>query len=631
MFITDKDKMNTFNYELAEMLSKNKKIISFDIYDTLVKRNVPNPRDVFELVEYKYKKMHGIDLKFKDIRINAEREVRKENIGYEITFDAIYEHINLPNRNDLKSIEIAIEEEICEPNYPVIKFFNQCISNGKRVIIITDMYFPELIIRKILKKCNISKFEKLYISSEVGVEKRTGKLFEYVLKDLDIKPNQMIHFGDRRKTDNIIPRLKGISSFYISPNIQNTEQIICRDNIPQSMTHRFISNNLYKYNNNSDLFKWGYEAFGPLLLGFCMWVHKKVVENNIERVFFLARDMNLVEQIYRKIYGEENIYYLEVSRRSLRSAYIVASGNFNRIFDHMPRKKYLLIELLNTLSIEWKEICEFAIIEKYSINAHTQIDPCSLPVWFNELGNMALDILKNKTSLTLQYLQQYSLFDDKRDALVDIGWHGTTQNALEKICRKSFMGFYFGNTKRKNFNKMNMSGYWFDYDKEEDALPYLAIVNILEAMLFPQIGTTIGYRQEETYISPIYNKCEMKDFSKINQFQQGAMTFIKDYLSSPLREVYIEPNDAVAAYKRLAYKPTLKQAKLLADLPYEEEKNYCMAKVQKKGEYIKNPVQFFKDYGNAKWKEGFIKQICPLIHNPYRIDLAIKKRRHKKI
>ena len=152
----------------------------------------------------------------------------------------------------------------------------------------------------------------------------------------------------------------------------------------------------------------------------------------------------------------------------------------------MTRKKYLLIELLNTLSIEWKEICEFAIIEKYSINAHTQIDPCSLPVWFNELGNMALDILKNKTSLTLQYLQQYSLFDDKRDALVDIGWHGTTQNALEKICRKSFMGFYFGNTKRKNFNKMNMSGYWFDYDKEEDALPYLAIVNILEAMLFPK-------------------------------------------------------------------------------------------------------------------------------------------------
>ena len=42
MFITDKDKMNTFNYELAEMLSKNKKIISFDIYDTLVKRNVTN-------------------------------------------------------------------------------------------------------------------------------------------------------------------------------------------------------------------------------------------------------------------------------------------------------------------------------------------------------------------------------------------------------------------------------------------------------------------------------------------------------------------------------------------------------------------------------------------------------------
>ena len=95
MFITDKDKMNTFNYELAEMLSKNKKIISFDIYDTLIKRNVPNPTDVFELVEHEYKKIHSVDLRFKELRIEAEKKVRKENIGYEITFDAIYETFNV--------------------------------------------------------------------------------------------------------------------------------------------------------------------------------------------------------------------------------------------------------------------------------------------------------------------------------------------------------------------------------------------------------------------------------------------------------------------------------------------------------------------------------------------------------
>jgi len=623
--------MNTFNYKLAEILSKNKKIISFDIYDTLIKRNVPNPTDVFELVEHEYKKIHSVDLRFKELRIEAEKKVRKENIGYEVTLDSIYEHIDLPNKNDLKTIEIKMEESICEPNYPVIKFFNQCISNGKQVILITDMYLPELAIRNILKKCNISKYKKLYISSEVGVEKKTGKLFEYVLKDLGIKANQMIHFGDRKKTDNIIPRLKGISSFYVSPNIQSTKQIICNHDLSSSIVHRFVSNNIYKYNNNSELFKWGYEAFGPLLLGFCMWVHKKTVENDIQRVFFLARDMNLVEQIYKELYSEDDIYYLEVSRRSLRGAYIVASGSFDSVFDTMTRKKYLLIELLNTLSIDWQEICELEIIKKYSIDAYTQIDPFNLPIWFEELGNIVLSILKNRTNLTLQYLQQFALLDDKRDALVDIGWHGTTQNALERICQKNFTGFYFGNTKRISFDKMNMFGYWFDFDKEEDALPYLAIVNILEVMLFPKIGTTIGYKQEENYISPIYNICEMEDFSKVNQFQQGAMAFIKDYLCSPLKEIYIESNDAIAAYKILAYKPTLKQAKVLADLPYEEEKNYCMAKVRKKREYIQNPAQLFKDYGSAKWKEGFIKQICPLIRNPYRIDLAIKKRRYKKI
>ena len=110
-----------------------------------------------------------------------------------------------------------------------------------------------------------------------------------------------------------------------------------KDNIYQSNRNPYIyiNNTLPKYNNETIMFRWGYEAYGPLLLGFCQWIHKMIHEKNIESAFFLARDMYLVVDIYKQLYPDEKIKYLEVSRRSLRRAYILKTKSLNSIFDTM--------------------------------------------------------------------------------------------------------------------------------------------------------------------------------------------------------------------------------------------------------------------------------------------------------
>ena len=49
------------------------KIVSFDIFDTLLKRDVFFPTDVFVLVEREYNRRFGQQLNFATIRENAEK------------------------------------------------------------------------------------------------------------------------------------------------------------------------------------------------------------------------------------------------------------------------------------------------------------------------------------------------------------------------------------------------------------------------------------------------------------------------------------------------------------------------------------------------------------------------------
>ena len=90
---------------------------------------------------------------FKKIRIQAEKEANQ--LKKSATLIDIYEKIKfiagIENIDALMKLEIDIEQKVCQPNIPVINFYNYCLKCGKKVVITSDMYLPSVELEKILQ------------------------------------------------------------------------------------------------------------------------------------------------------------------------------------------------------------------------------------------------------------------------------------------------------------------------------------------------------------------------------------------------------------------------------------------------------------------------------------------------
>lgn len=201
------------------MLDKLKKYkyISFDVFDTLICRKVETSCELFEYISSEAEKM-GIYLEdFCDKRLRGEKKAIEHNsCSSEITLDAIYQEIEFRSdseREYFKSLEVQSELALCYPNEEIVSLLIKLREMGKVIIITSDMYLPTGVIATMLKKCGVS-YDYLYVSSEYGIRKSSGKLFKRILRDQNIPKGQFIHIGDNWRSDFLMPKLVGVSSIH---------------------------------------------------------------------------------------------------------------------------------------------------------------------------------------------------------------------------------------------------------------------------------------------------------------------------------------------------------------------------------------------------------------------------------
>lgn len=609
-------------------------IVSFDIFDTLIKRNLSEPKSLFDFIEKEYNKSHfeGKILDFRSIRSEAEKAARNSHPLKEITLDEIYSFLQVPDdvKNELKRLEIGLELKFCEPNYDLFYIYDRCRKLNKRIIIVSDMYLPKEVIGKMLSKCGIDGYEKLYLSSEIGLQKKDGRLYDFVLRDLGIKSGKIVHFGDRKKIDYLVPRLKGIHSIYVPHFYRYTEFLTGIDlKETKSSLIPFINNQLPKYKKAGEVFRWGYEALGPILIGYCNWIHKMVIRYNIDTLVFLARDMYMFEKIYRQIYGDEKkkIVYLEVSRKSLRNAYVLKKGTLRAVFDTLPRKPYTICEVLNSVNVSADEIPRK--FRNHIITNEVIYSDGKYAEWFDELDKYVIPTIIRKENNTCKYLEQMGLMGIDKKAVIDIGWHGTIQNILETICDVKTTGLYLGIRKRINYGNMKVFGYWFKLKNELDSSKLLSSSFLLETMIFSHIGSTKAYKLIDDEVVPEYEEKEVTDYTVIKQFQNGAKRFVKDFVSYFGKNVDIKNFDAMRAFIRLVFEPEKEQIKLFSGLQYEDGDIENMVETKKLRHYMLHPKDLKSDYKASRWKEGYIKQVLPWIINPHCFNEALKKFKQK--
>ena len=94
--------------------------------------------------------------------------------------------------------------------------FDAALKHGKTVFLISDMYLPPEVISGMAARCGYEGYEKLFVSNEYGVSKRSGKLFGEVLKEYGLQKSDLIHIGDSIGADLLGARKAGIAALPVA-------------------------------------------------------------------------------------------------------------------------------------------------------------------------------------------------------------------------------------------------------------------------------------------------------------------------------------------------------------------------------------------------------------------------------
>lgn len=620
-----KRRLNTkSSIDVAAIIKKIEKydVVSFDIFDTLLKRNVNESIDVFKYIEEKYDKIG-----FFEDRIVAEKNARIKKNGREVSLKEIYDELPY----DFSKEELEAEAELLIVNDWILPVLKKALQS-KIVIITSDMYLPENFIIDILKREGIEGYRKLYLSSSISKTKQSGELFDFIIDEIGID-KRIIHIGDSYKSDYEIPKKKGIDSIYIPTNIKKNTFRLKETGIGSNIINSFLNNT--SPINQSDYYRFGYEKLGMFLWGYSKWLHKSIKSANICNVYFFSRDGLLMKKVFDTLYDDVNTHYLEVSRRSLRVPILWMNHDLEHVINMIsPSKLVSLVTIFDGVGLNINNYVE--LIEKYGFNLDTTFDrneilkDKNLNALYSELDKDIDKISKQEYELLVKYIKQNKLSGNF--AVVDIGWSGGMQRYLIELLNKlgiesNVIGFYIGVADYYKRNtevipSLDLNGYLFDFLHDKNAIDKRrAFVGLFETLFLEQGGTVKNYKYENGKL--ISNRMPYEyledgkptfEYRAVMDIQKGALDFSKRFGD---KDVSLSADVLYEGLYKTGLEPKKCDIDMFADFRFfDEGETQYLAKPKSAVFYLFHIKDLKKDFLSSRWKIGFMKRLFK-INLPY--------------
>lgn len=613
------------------------KIISFDVWDTIIKRKC-HPEEIklytanYIVLRYenklkeKYKDIYEI-LKTRDeiearmCKKNQESgkddECRILDVFKELQKEIFETKIEDISEELLKS-EIEQEKRVIYINPEILPIFEK--YKDLKMYCISDFYMSGESIKELLDYLKVPvKIEKIYSSADYLLNKRTGNLYKKAEKEIGIKPKDHIHVGDNQYSDIEVAQNLGIETIKTTKTEFEFE--------PQKGRKLNFDLSCIKKEDQEkkeQIFNSGVDI-GAILYFFGYSIVEYAIKNNIKKVYYATREGETFIKIHELIkknnpFGVEipECEIIEVSRMATFAASLkeFSIAELLRLWSQYQSQS--MKALFKTLAIDINKYQSY--MEKYNIDIEEKID---WP-WFNmKVQKLCADKeftdkinveIKKKREELLEYFEKKKGITNNEEPMfmVDIGWRGTIQDNLAHIFTNKKIGGYYL-TLYDFYNLQPENTYKISYidEKEIRNNEVASMITILEWIYNPGTGSAVGYKdgkairkakEKETriveeYIKPLQKGMfeAAKVINKYMKYHPYQAQETKEYVYDLIKNIKKKPSKKlVEAYYNMVFNDTFGTAEYVE----KEDKLSFMQKL--------NIFKCRDKLRNEPWKEAFI-------------------------
>jgi FMN phosphatase YigB (HAD superfamily) len=226
-FTADKSYIFINYHKTAEQLFnelRNFDVVSFDVFDTVLRREFTEPDYAkYRVGEYlNSQSVVSSPQHFIKLRNAAELELRKQQqFKGDVSIVDVYKRLadyfvcDVEQAMAYMQLEFSFDLEQIKAKDEMVSLVHRLADLGREIWFITDIYYTQQQVESMLRKIGLTMPYRLFVSSEMGMRKDSGTMWQFIKDLLAGQEINHIHVGDSVRSDAQICGDFGLNNMHV--------------------------------------------------------------------------------------------------------------------------------------------------------------------------------------------------------------------------------------------------------------------------------------------------------------------------------------------------------------------------------------------------------------------------------
>lgn len=428
--------------------------LSLDCFDTLLWRDCHAPDDVFTglgAVSFGQRTAAQANARSAKRALKDAVEVNLAEIFAQAMPGAAAQTITAAVED-----ELTIEAQTCFAFAPAVELMRRAKARGLRIVIVSDTFLTADQLGTLIKRAAgrdvRAMIDRIFASCDVGVSKSEG-MHERALKAIGCRPHEVLHIGDNRTADYDAARAAGLRALHLVQFSDTARQRLrleraCSElldikgkGVDGLQPHRAMIA-AHEPGIEDPAQTVGFAALGPVYYAFDRWLRSEAAQLGAVRGgrvhwLFMLRDAHLSHRVHNAIGAAPDVAAIGISRVVASGAALASRSEY--------RRHIALHRMVDPARFARQTLFTEEEVDRI-VGAPKQDDEIAAArtALFAELrtGTREKTTIRRARALADRLIAHIRAACDPQPGdtlmLIDLGYNGSTQNAIEAALVEAF-------------------------------------------------------------------------------------------------------------------------------------------------------------------------------------------------